>query len=106
FRNDLKASMRSKNRARLDVVKAILAQITNASKTPEPVKTDIDILQLINRARKNADESIREAHRAKRPDIVEKEKEAKKIYDEFANQVKRSSEDEMKEVALNTITKM
>src|ERR1051326_7942459 len=47
LREDLKTAMRAKDAARLSVLRAVLANITNASKTNAPVKDDLALLALL-----------------------------------------------------------
>lgn len=98
--------MRAKDRQRLDVVKSLLAEITNASKTSNPADTDIAILQIINKTKTKARDSILEAKKAGREDIVEKEKAGITFLDEYASKVDSVGDEEIRGVVEKVVAAM
>src|SRR5262245_51749597 len=71
---DLKTALRSKDKPRLAVLRALLAEITNASKTAKPIATDSHFYTLLARQIKSSNAAIEEFAAAKREDLVEKER--------------------------------
>lgn len=98
--------MRAKDRQRLDVVKSLLAEITNASKTSAPADTDIAILQIINKTKSKAQDSIQEARKAGREDIVEKEKVGITFLEEYASKVNSMSPEQIRAVVEKVVASM
>src|SRR3954471_6261859 len=49
LRTDLKSAMRAKDTARLSVLRSLLADITNASKTSSPITNDVALLALLRK---------------------------------------------------------
>ncbi|KAI1491367.1 GatB/YqeY domain-containing protein [Biscogniauxia mediterranea] len=83
LKSDLKAAMRAKDAPRLAVLRSILAATLNASKTSAPVVTDAQVVALLRRARRAADEAAAEARGASRPDLVEREEAQARVLDEY-----------------------
>ncbi|KAG5951238.1 hypothetical protein E4U53_003519 [Claviceps sorghi] len=80
---DLKTAMRAKDAPRLSVVRAILSANLNASKTSSPVRTDVQLVALIRRLRKSAQDAVADAEAAGRADLVAKENEQVRILGEY-----------------------
>ncbi|KAG5999571.1 hypothetical protein E4U43_001990 [Claviceps pusilla] len=80
---DLKTAMRAKDTPRLSVVRAILSANLNASKTSSPVRTDVQLVALIRRLQKSAQDAAADAQAAGRADLVDKETEQIRILDEY-----------------------
>jgi uncharacterized protein YqeY len=55
----------------------------NASKTSSPVRTDIQLIALIRKLQKSAQDSIADAQAAGRDDLVQKENQQMSILDEY-----------------------
>jgi uncharacterized protein YqeY len=97
LRTDLKTAMRAKDTSRLNVIRALLAEVTNAAKTSKPVETDLHVLSLLNKriaAAKEAGKSFKEAGRE---DLSEQENAQAKIMEDYASKVDTVSEAEMKQ---------
>lgn len=95
-RQDLKPAMQNKDTNRLNVLRGILQDVTNASKSSQPVATDVHVLALIRKrleASKTAVESFRDSGRA---DLKEKEQIQIKILEEYAKEVQTVSDDEIR----------
>ncbi|KAG6002999.1 hypothetical protein E4U21_002474 [Claviceps maximensis] len=80
---DLKTAMRAKDAPRLAVVRAILSANLNASKTASPVRTDVQLVALIRRIQKSAQDAVADAEAAGRTDLVDKENDQLRILDEY-----------------------
>ena len=72
LRGDLKTAMRAKDAPRLSVLRAIMSANLNASKTANPVKTDVQLVHLIRRIQSETKTAIKEAKEAGREDLAEK----------------------------------
>lgn len=83
LKGDLKTAMRAKDAPRLSVLRAIMSANLNASKTASPVRTDVQLVALIRKLQKNAQDSVADAQKAGREDLAEKELEQIRIYDEY-----------------------
>jgi uncharacterized protein len=79
---DLKAALRAKDKPRLTVLRALLAELTNASKTSKPVETDAQLLSLIRKKMSAAEVAIKDAQAAGRQDLADKEGEEVKILED------------------------
>ncbi|TLD36417.1 Altered inheritance of mitochondria protein 41 [Venturia nashicola] len=88
LRDDLKGAMRTKDQARLSVLRSVLADITNLSKTASPVKDDLALLSLLRKRIGSAKGAVEEFMKANRADLVEKEQRQLDILDEYASGVK------------------
>ncbi|CUS14805.1 unnamed protein product [Tuber aestivum] len=103
LRADLKDAMRNKDANRLNVIRGILSDISNASKTTNPPSTDLDILSLINKTRTKSLASIAEFREAGRGDLVEKETGQVAILDTYAGMVEKVAEEEIEAVVNGVI---
>ena len=84
LKDDLKTAMRAKDTNRLAVLRGVLAATLNASKTDKPVKTDAQLVNLLQKSARKSQEAADEARAAGREDLVEKEEAQKRILDEYA----------------------
>jgi uncharacterized protein YqeY len=98
--------MRAKDTNRLDVLRGVLAEITNASKTDNPPTTDVHILSIIRKARTKSEGSAQEFEGAGREDLAEKEKAQIAILEEYAGQVETVSKEEIDLVVAQVTSKM
>ncbi|KAF2098699.1 GatB/YqeY domain-containing protein [Rhizodiscina lignyota] len=73
LRGDLKSAMRAKDTARLSVLRALLADITNASKTSSPITTNPQFLSLLRKRLAAAETAVEEFKSVSRQDLVDKE---------------------------------
>ncbi|KAM0666106.1 hypothetical protein ACQRIU_003961 [Beauveria bassiana] len=73
LKGDLKTAMRAKDANRLSVLRAIMAANLNASKTASPIKTDVQLVALMRKIAKGAEDAAAEARAAGRQDLVDKE---------------------------------
>lgn len=84
LKNDLKTAMRAKDTNRLSVLRSVLAETLNASKTDKPIKTDVQLVSLLQKSARKAQEAAAEARDAGREDLVEKEEAQQRIFEEYA----------------------
>ncbi|KAG6242787.1 hypothetical protein E4U24_005615 [Claviceps purpurea] len=102
---DLKTAMRAKDTPRLSVLRAILSANLNASKTASPIQTDVQLVALIRRIQKSAQDAVEDAKSAGRDDLVNKEMEQVRIMDEYiaGSGVQTLGEAELKTLAQDAI---
>lgn len=80
---DLKTAMRAKDAPRLSVLRAIMSASLNASKTSNPIRTDVQLVALVRRIQKSSQDAVSDAKAAGREDLVDKEIEQIRILDEY-----------------------
>ncbi|TQV91596.1 GatB/YqeY family protein [Cordyceps javanica] len=73
LKGDLKTAMRAKDANRLSVLRGVLSANLNASKTASPIRTDAQLVALMRRIAKGAEDAAAEARAAGRPDLADKE---------------------------------
>ncbi|KAL7961774.1 Yqey-like domain-containing protein [Trichoderma compactum] len=83
LKGDLKTAMRAKDAPRLSVLRAIMSANLNASKTTSPIRTDVQLVALIRKLQKSAQDAVADARAAGRDDLVQKENEQISILDEY-----------------------
>jgi uncharacterized protein YqeY len=92
----MKAAMKNKDSNRLSVLRSILAQTLNASKTSSPVNTDMQMLALLRKSATAGRAASEEFKVAGREDLVEKEDLQVKIIEEYARSVETMGEEEIR----------
>jgi uncharacterized protein YqeY len=80
---------------RLNVLRAVLAEATNASKTNTPFKTDVQILAMLKKRAAAGKAAAQEFESAKRSDLREKEEAQIAVLEEYASVVETVGEQEM-----------
>lgn len=93
-------------RCRLNVLRGVLAEVTNASKTNNPLKTDIQLLGLLRKRAQASREIAADAQKGNRADIVERENAQVAVIEEYAAGVETMGEDDVKSVLQETIGKI
>lgn len=76
--------MKAKDTARLAVLRAVLAEITNSSKTSSPITTDLQLLSLLKKRTSGAKAAEQEFRAAGRGDLVQREEEQRRVLEEYA----------------------
>ncbi|KAF1980143.1 altered inheritance of mitochondria protein 41, mitochondrial [Bimuria novae-zelandiae CBS 107.79] len=99
FQPELKLAMRAKDKPRLTVLRALLAEITNASKTPKPVSNDAALFSLLSKQIKASQGALQEFEAAKREDLVEKERGQLSILEGYLAQIETVKEVEIRAMA-------
>jgi uncharacterized protein YqeY len=79
--------MRAKDTPRLNVLRAVLAAITNASKTSTPVATPSHLYTLLSKQISASNKAIEEFEAAKRDDLVQKEKAQVEILESYKSKI-------------------
>jgi uncharacterized protein YqeY len=104
LKDDLKAAMRAKDANRLAVLRSVLAATLNASKTDKPIKTDVQLVGLIQKSARKSQEAAAEARQAGREDLAEKEEAQQRILEEYAagSGVREIGEVELKQIIEST----
>ncbi|KAK3111068.1 hypothetical protein LTR53_014044 [Teratosphaeriaceae sp. CCFEE 6253] len=98
LRTDLKTAMRAKDAPRLDVLRALLADITNAAKTSTPIATDMQLLSLLRKRLTASQTAKAEFVGAGRQDLAEKEGLQGSVLEEYAGGVKVVGVERVREV--------
>ena len=97
LRDDLKSAMRARDTPRLNVLRGLLADITNSSKTNSPVNDDLALLALLRKRISNTKQAIDQADEVGRPDLRDKEKEQLDILEGYAGNIKTMGYEEIQE---------
>ncbi|MCJ1452140.1 hypothetical protein MMC28_002482 [Mycoblastus sanguinarius] len=72
-RNDMKNAMKAKDSFRLDVLRGLISEVTNAAKTSKPVTTDSQMLNIIRKHVKSSEAAAGEFSNAKRDELKDRE---------------------------------
>ncbi|KAG9203459.1 Altered inheritance of mitochondria protein 41 mitochondrial [Epicoccum nigrum] len=95
LQSDLKTAMRAKNKPALNVIRALQAEIINASKTAKPIENDGTFYALVQKKIKEANATIEECTAAKREDLVEKEQAHLDVLNKYAEDIPKVPEAEL-----------
>jgi uncharacterized protein YqeY len=87
IQSELKAAMKAKDTPRLNVLRSVLAAITNASKTSTPVATPSHLYALLSKQISASNKAIEEFEAAKRDDLVQKEKAQVEILESYKSKI-------------------
>jgi uncharacterized protein YqeY len=98
--------MRARDTARLSVLRAVLADITNLSKTSTPVKDDLALLVLFKKRMSTVRQSIQEFYEADRKDLVAKEEEQLKVLEDYAGNIKVLSQHEVRSIVESQVDEL
>ena len=90
----------------MNVLRAILAETTNASKTSTPIKTDIQLLSLLRKRIAASRSAAQEFGDAKRDDLRDKELAQVAVIEEYASGVETVGQDFIAEVVARVIGAM
>lgn len=97
--------MKEKDTNKLNVLRGLIAEVTNSAKTQNPVKTDMQVLSLLRKRAASAKAASDEFKAAGRQDLVEREESQVKVLDEYAGGVETMSQDEIRDVVIKTVDK-
>lgn len=106
IKGDLKAAMKAKDTPRLNVLRAMITEYNNASKTSTPVKTDLQLLAVLRKKKAAGEAAAAEAKAANRKDLEEKQMQEIKVIDEYAGEVDVMSEEEVYEIVRKGVENM
>jgi uncharacterized protein len=102
----MKAALQARDTNRLSVLRSLLAQTINASKTPNPINTDFQLLALIRKTANASRIASAEFRDAGRLELAEKEDNQLKIMEEYANSVQTLGEEDITIVVKDIVEKM
>lgn len=103
LRTDLKTAMRARDTQRLNVLRALLAEITNSGKTSSPIKDDMALLSLLKKRIGSSNTAMEDFAKADRQDLVTKEQEQVDILREYASGVQTIPADEITSTVMGVI---
>lgn len=106
LRNDLKTAMKAKDTARLNVVRGLLNEVTNAAKTNSPIKSDMQLLSMLRKRAAASQAASKEFQDAGRADLKDKEEAQISILNEYSGSVQTTSEDEVKDIVGKVVEEM
>ncbi|OBT61536.1 hypothetical protein VE03_08883 [Pseudogymnoascus sp. 23342-1-I1] len=95
---DLKTAMQDKDKNKLNVLRALLSQSLNASKTSSPIVTDMQMLALVRKNAAASKQAAAEFVEAGRQDLADKEAEQMRVMEEYIGEVKTVGEEEIRRV--------
>jgi len=102
----MKTAMQNKDSNRLSVLRALLTQTLNASKTSQPINTDMQMLALLRKSASASRTASEEFKGAGRADLAEKEDLQIKIMEEYAGEVETMSEEQIRETVQGVLVQM
>lgn len=115
IKNQIKESMKSGDKVRLEVMRGLLTAFTNelvaTGKTPQDILTDEQALTVIIRLAKQRKDSIEQFGKGGRQDLVEDETAQLKILEEFLpemmdrEEVEKLIKNKIEELGINDATK-
>lgn len=95
--------MQQKDTARLNVLRSLLAEVMNAAKSPNPVKTDMQLLSMLRKRQAAAKAASEEFKAAGRQDLIDREQGQVDILDEYAGGVETMTAEDVKAAVQSTI---
>lgn len=102
----MKVAMQAKDSNRLSVLRSLLSQALNASKTSTPINTDLQMLALLRKTANASRAASTEFRDAGRLDLAEKEDSQLKIMEEYAGCVETVAEADIKAAVNGVVEKM
>lgn len=90
--------MQDKDKNKLNVLRALLSQSLNASKTNSPIVTDMQMLALVRKNAAASKQAAAEFVEAGRQDLADKEAEQMRVMEEYIGEVKTVGEEEIRRV--------
>ncbi|KAF2201079.1 GatB/YqeY domain-containing protein [Delitschia confertaspora ATCC 74209] len=96
LRPDLKTALQTKDKTRLSVLRALLAEITNASKTDKPISSDSALYLLLKKRLAASQAAVEEFQQAKRVDLVGKEEEQMAVLREYLGGIEVMGQEELR----------
>ena len=106
LRNDLKTAMKAKDTNRLNVLRALLADVTNAAKTPSPITTDMQLLALLRKRSASAKAAGDEFKAAGRQDLTDREEGQARILEEYAGGVQTMSIERVRQAVQEVVSEL
>lgn len=97
LRGDLKTAMKAKDTNRLNVLRGILSEVSNASKSSSPVNSDLQLLAMLRKRAAAGKATAEEASKGGRADITEKENAQVAVMEEYASGVQTMGENDIRD---------
>ncbi|KAF2774412.1 GatB/YqeY domain-containing protein [Teratosphaeria nubilosa] len=97
LRQDLKTAMKEKDTNRLNVLRSLLAEVINQTKTSSPITTDMQLLSLLRKRAAASKAASGEFKAAGREDLVEREQSQARIIEDYAGSVETLTESDVRE---------
>ena len=91
---------------RLNVLRAIISETNNASKTSSPIRTDLQLLSLIRKRVTAATDASQQFLAANRSDLKEKEDRQIEVLQEYAGRVQTMDIEEIRQAVSETISRL
>jgi len=98
--------MQAKDTNRLSVLRSLLTQTLNASKTSTPINTDLQMLALLRKSANASRLASKEFKGAGRQDLAEKEESQLKIMEEYADAVETVGDEDIMAAVKGVVDKM
>ena len=98
--------MQSKDVNRLSVLRSLLTQTLNASKTSTPINTDLHMLALLRKSANASRLASEEFKGAGRQDLAEKEESQLRIMEEYANGMEPVTDEDIMAAVKGVVHKM
>jgi uncharacterized protein len=98
--------MQAKDTNRLSVLRSILTQTLNASKTSTPINTDLQMLALLRKSANASRIASEEFKGAGRQDLAEKEESQVRIMEEYADGVETIADEDIVAAVKGVVDKM
>ncbi|KAL9092019.1 MAG: hypothetical protein Q9159_001017 [Coniocarpon cinnabarinum] len=95
LRRDLKTAMQEKDKNRLNVLRGLIADVTTAAKTSNPINTDMHVLSLLRKRTAAGREAAAEFAKGGRPDLKQNEDAQVSVLEEYAGGVETIGDDEI-----------
>lgn len=106
LRTDLKTAMKDNDTNRKNVLRNLLAEITNAAKTSSPMKSDMQLLSLLRKRAAASRSAGTEFANAGRSDLKEKEDAQVAVLEEYAGGVQTMSGQEIQNAVTQVVEEM
>lgn len=103
IKGDLKTAMKAKDTPRLNVLRSMITEYNNASKTSTPIKTDLQLLAALKKKKAASEAAAAEAKAANRSDLEEKQMQEIKVIDEYAGDVSVMSERDIQQAVTSVV---
>ncbi|PBP21068.1 hypothetical protein BUE80_DR008083 [Diplocarpon rosae] len=106
IRKDMKTAMQQKDTNRLSVLRSLLSQSLNASKTSSPINTDMQMLALLRKSVSAGKAASAEFSAAGRQDLADKEELQIKVLEEYVGEVDVLGEEEVRRAVQGVLEKL
>ena len=96
LRRDLKTAMQEKDKNRLNVLRGLISDITTATKSNNPVTTDMHVLAMLRKRAAAGKEAAEGFAKAGRRDLEQNEEAQVSVLEEYAGGVETVSDEEIR----------